>query len=275
MAIITIYQGASGSGEELAGAVAQSLGCACVGRELLVRTSQRYGLSEAKLNQIDEAGPSWWERFVQNLQPYRIALQAALCEIAEAEGDAGLVYHGHLGHELLPNFNHVIKVMMTAPLEMRVEQVQERQRLDANAARRYVDEVDKARSRRLRALFDQDWRDPSRFDLVINRARMSLDAAQHLIVAMARLPEFKMNPASKQAFADFTLASRVHAALALSSEIAQSNFDIKAQAGKVAVKGVLPTWLSEELVVDKIKQVPGVKNVEADFVSAPDIIYGD
>ena len=78
MAIITIYQGASGSGEELAGAVAQALGYACVGRELLIQTSQRYGISEAKLNQIVEAGPSWWERFVQNLQPYRIALQAEI-----------------------------------------------------------------------------------------------------------------------------------------------------------------------------------------------------
>jgi cytidylate kinase len=275
MAIITIYQGASGSGEELAGAVAQSLGCICIGRELLLRTSQRYGISEAKLNEIIEAGPSWWERFVQNLQPYRIALQAALCEIAEGEGVTGLVYHGHIGHELLSDFNHVIKVLLTAPLQMRIEQVRERMRMSADGARRYVDEVDKARSRRLKAMFDHDWRDPSRFDLVINLARMSLDTAKHLIVETARSPEFQMNPASKQAFADFTLASRVHAALAMSSEIAQSNFDIKAQAGKVAVKGVLPTWLSEELVVDKIKQIPGVKNVEADFVSAPDIIYGD
>jgi osmotically-inducible protein OsmY len=71
------------------------------------------------------------------------------------------------------------------------------------------------------------------------------------------------------------LAARVLAVLALSSDISQSNFEIKAQAGKVAVKGVLPTWLSEELVVAKIRQMPGVEKVETDFISAPDIIYGD
>ena len=207
MAIITIYQGASGNGEELAGALAQTLGYACVGREVLLRASQRYGISEAKLNQIVDEGPSWWDRIAQNLQPYRIALQAALCEIAEAEGSAGLVYHGHIGHELLPNFNHVLKVLLTAPMETRVEQVRVRQQLSAEAARRYVDELDKARSKRLKAIFGHDWRDPTRFDLVINLDRMGIDAAKHLIMETVGLPEYQMTPASKQAFADFgTLA---------------------------------------------------------------------
>ena len=275
MAIITIYQGASGSGEELADAVAQSLGYGCVGRELLIQTSLKYGISQAKLNEIDEAGPSWWERFVQNLQPYRIALTASLCEIIDAEGHGGLVYHGHIGHELLPNFNHVLKVLLTASLESRIEQVRERQNLKFAAARRYVEEIDKARSRRLQAMFGADWRDSSRFDMVVNLERMSINAAKHLIVEAVRLPEYQTNPASQQAFADFALASRVHAALVMSADFSQSSFDIKANDGSVDVTGALPTWLAEERVVEKIKQIPGVKNVRADFVNAPDMIFGE
>ena len=275
MAIITIYQGASGSGEELADAVAQSLGYGCVGRELLIQTSLRYSIAGAKLNEIVEAGPSWWDRFVKNLQPYRIALQAALCEIAENEGQAGLVYHGHIGHELLPSFQHVLKVLLTAPMEMRIEQVRERQKLNAAAARRYVEEVDKARSRRLIALFGVDWRDPSRFDLVVNLGRMSVHAAKHLIVETVHLPEYQMTPATKQAFGDFSLASRVHAALVVSSDMSHSSFEIKASDGMIDVAGAIPVWLSEDKVVEKIKKVPGVKNVNADFVSAPDVIYGE
>ena len=52
MPIITIYQGASGEGQELAEAVAESLGYRCVGREVLVEASRRYGIPEAKLNDI-------------------------------------------------------------------------------------------------------------------------------------------------------------------------------------------------------------------------------
>ena len=49
MPIITIYQGASGEGQELAETVAQALGYRCAGREVLVEASRRYRIPEAKL----------------------------------------------------------------------------------------------------------------------------------------------------------------------------------------------------------------------------------
>jgi cytidylate kinase len=271
MAIITIYQGASGSGEELAEAVAQSLGCVCISREVLVEASFRYGIPEAKLNQIVEKGASWWQRFVENLEPYRVALQAAFCEIAATRGESGLVYHGHLGHELMPGFKHVLKVLLTAPMDLRIEQVKVRNSLTDAAARRYVEERDKARSQRLMAMFGADWRDPSRFDLVVNLGRMSVTAAKHLIYEMARFPDYQMTPASKQAFEDFALTARVKAVLAMASDLPRSRLDIKASRGKVTVSGSIPNWLSEESVVSRIRQISGVRDVDADIVAVPDM----
>ncbi|TMA93153.1 MAG: BON domain-containing protein [Deltaproteobacteria bacterium] len=271
VAIITIYQGASGSGEELAEAVAGSLGCRCVSREVLVEASLRYGIPEAKLNEIVEKGASWWNRFVENLEPYRIALQAALCEIAAARGQSGLVYHGHLGHELMPGFKHVLKVLLTAPMDVRIEQVKVRNNISDTAARRHVEELDKARSRRLMAMFGVDWRDPSRFDLVVNLGRMSVTAAKRLICEAVCLPDYQMTPASKQAFEDFALAARVKATLAMSSDLPRSRLDIKASQGKVMVSGSMPNWLSEETLLSKIEQIPGVREVNADIVRVPDM----
>jgi cytidylate kinase len=270
MAIITIYQGASGSGEELAKAVAESLGYGCISREVLIEASLRYGIPEAKLNEIVEKGAHWWQRFVENLEPYRVALQAAFCEIA-ATTQSGLVYHGHLGHELLPGFKHVLKVLLTAPLELRIEQVRLRNDLGESAARRYVEEVDRARSRRLIAMFGVDWRDASRFDLVINLGRMSVAAARHLICETVRLPDYQATPASAQAFEDFVLLSRVKAVLSMSSDLPKSRMDIKASQGIVSVSGSIPAWLSEEFLVAKIRQIPGVKRVNADIVQMPDV----
>ena len=144
MPIITIYPGASGEGQELAVSVAHALGCRCVGREVLVEASRRYGIPEAKLNEVVEKGPHWWERLLQDLRPYWVALQAAICELAH---DGRLVYHGHVGHELLSGINHVLKVLLTAPIEYRVEQVRTRQGLTDAGARQYIEEVDNARSR--------------------------------------------------------------------------------------------------------------------------------
>jgi hypothetical protein len=57
MPIITMYQGASGEGQELAETVAEALGCRCIGREVLVEASRRYCIPEAKLNEIVNKGP--------------------------------------------------------------------------------------------------------------------------------------------------------------------------------------------------------------------------
>src|SRR5574341_1957765 len=120
MPIITIYQGASGEGQELAESVAEALGYRCVGREVLVEASRRYGIPEAKLDQIVEKGPHWWERLLQDLRPYRIALQATLCELAQ---NGRLVYHANLGYELLPGFSHMLKVLLIEPIEFRTEEL--------------------------------------------------------------------------------------------------------------------------------------------------------
>ncbi len=264
MQIITIYQGASGSGEELAEAVAQSLGYGAVDREVLVEASLRYGIPQAKLTEILEREPTWWATFTRNLDPYRIALQAAFCEIARNQG---IVYHGHIGHELIPKFPHVLKILLTAPMELRIEQVKARHGLNEAAARRYVEEVDKARTRRLKGMFSTDWRDASRYDLVVNLGYMRLDTAKRLIIETAHAADYQMTPASKQAFEDFALASRVKATLLLGNDLPHSRLEVKAHDGNVEVTGMIPDWVSDDHIAKQVSNIPGVKSVKTDLTN--------
>jgi osmotically-inducible protein OsmY len=51
--------------------------------------------------------------------------------------------------------------------------------------------------------------------------------------------------------------------------------DVKASDGDIAVSGILPSWFSEDNVIAKIKQVPGVKSVKADLENNPvDLNFG-
>jgi len=266
MPIITIYQGASGSGQELAEAVAGVLGYRCVGRTELLEASRRYRIPEAKLNQILEKGPHWWERLLQNMRPYRIALQGALCEVA---ADGKTVYHGHLGHELLPSIRHVLKVLLTAPLELRIKQIQSRENMSQGEARRYIEEIDKARSRRLMTMFGMDWRDPSRYDLVLNLGQMKVESATRLIVEAAKLEEYQPTITSERQFQDLSLSTRVHAVLITSREFRGSILDVRAENGHVQVSGNLQFWVSEEQVVRTVERVPGVTKVTTDLGNFP------
>jgi hypothetical protein len=265
MPIITIYQGASAEGQELAEAVAQALGYRCIGREVLVAASRRYRIPEAKLNEILDKGPHWWEGLVRDLRPYKIALRATLCELSQ---NGKLVYHGHLGHELLPGIGHVLKVLLTAPMEFRIEQVRARQSLTEAAARRCIEEIDKARSRRLVALFGADWRDANRYDLILNMSKMSREAARQVILEAAKLDEYQPTPASHQAFNDLTLGSRVLATLLTSSNVRGSALDVRADGGHIHVKGRIEEGIQHELV-RLVENVPGVIGVTTDLYSLP------
>jgi cytidylate kinase len=249
----------------LAETVAEALGYRCVGREVHVEASRRYRIPEAKLNEIVEKGPHWWERLLQDLRPYRIALQAALCELAH---DGRVVYHGHLGHELLPGVGHVLKVLLTAPIEFRIEQTRTRQNLDDSAARHYVEEVDKARSRRLMAMFGADWRDPTRYDLILNMGKMRRDGAKRVIIEAAKLEEYQPTPASDQAFNDLALSSRVYATLFASPDVRGLTLEVRAEGGHIHVKGRVDHGL-EDKVVTIVKNVPGVTKVTSDLYSVP------
>ena len=265
MPIITIYQGASGEGQELAETVAEALGYRCVGREVLVEASRRYGIPEAKLNDIVEKGQHWWERLLQDLRPYRIALQATLCELAH---DGKVVYHGHVGHELLSGIGHVLKVLLTAPIEFRIEQVRSRQKLTDVAARHYIEEVDKARSRRLMAMFGTDWRDPNRYDLILNMGKMRREGAKRVIIEAANVEEYQTTPASNQAFNDLALSSRVHATLFAAPDVRGSALEVRAEGGHIHVKGRVEQGLADK-VVKLVQNVSGVTKVTSDLYSVP------
>jgi len=150
-------------------------------------------------------------------------------------------------------------------MEFRIKQVRAQQGLDKAAARRYIDQVDAARTRRLLALFGTDWRDPSRYDLALNMGQMSLDVATHLIVEVVRHEDYRPTAASEQDFQNLSLAVRVQAELMMSPRL--RNFNVRAEQGQVHVAGVLTQSVSEQEIIRLIERVPGVAKVVTDIKS--------
>ncbi len=266
MPIITIYRGASSGGADLAERVGAELGYRCVSREVLLEASRRYGIPETKFTEILESEPHWWERWRESLKLYRVTLQAAMCEMA-LEGN--IVYHGHVGHELLRGVSHVLKVHLTATLEYQIEQVRSRDGMDEESARRYIENTNKARSRRLQDLFGADWMDSSRFDMVLNLAHMKPETACQLIVAAVKAEEFQPSAESQQVFENLALASKVEAALMSTPSMRHLNIFIRADGGVVQVSGVLTQPALQDVIVHEVEQVPGVTQVVAELETAP------
>jgi hypothetical protein len=150
---------------------------------------------------------------------------------------------------------------LTAPLDFRIEQTKAQQGITEEEARRYLEVTDEARRRRLMAMFGVDWRDPSRYDLVLNLGLMSVDSATRIIVEVAQLEEYQPTGQSEQQFEDLSLAARVSASLASSPECGAWDFDVRAKDGHVRISTNNQAGISQTQVVHVAQRVPGVKQI--------------
>jgi cytidylate kinase len=266
MAIITISHGAFTGGSEIAEKVAASLNYRSINREVLIEASQRYGIAEAKFTEVLETQGHWWERWMESLRLYRITLQAAMCEVAQG---GNLVYHGRAGQALFPGIAGVLKVLTISDEETRVRKATAQRGGDPESARRYLRELDRVRSRRLRSLFNIEWQDPLLYDLVINTARLDTDTVALLIADAARRLDLQPAPEREKAFADLTTTARVQAALITSPRTRNVILNVQADAGRVKISGILADSDLENEIVAIARRVPGVKEVTTDIEPPP------
>lgn len=266
MSIVTVSHAAFTGGSAIAQKVASNLNYRCVDREVLIEASRRYGIPEAKFTEVLETQGHWWERWLESLRLYRITLQAAMCEVAQ---DGNLVYHGRAGQELFPGIGHVLKVLVVASVDYRIEQVKARKGLNADDARQFLKELDRVRSRRLRALFSIDWQDPVGYDLVINASRINPEMAVYLITEAARRPEYRPTADSEKVFRDLTITARVQAALITAPKTRNVILNVRSDGGQVNISGILADPDLEQEIVRIAKSVPGVSDVVTDIEPPP------
>jgi cytidylate kinase len=274
MSIITISHEAFGAGRAVAERVASILGYRCISREVLIKASERYGIAEAKLFEVLEEKPHrWWAHWLERRGLYRAALQAALCELAQ---DGNIVYHGRAGQEFFPGIRHVLNVFVDTPTESRIKQVRARKGLDEEAAIKYLDELDRIRARRTRELFKIDWRDPTRYDMVMNTAKATVETVAQMIADVSQRAEYRPTAQSLQAMKDLAVTSEVQAVLT-GANLRIMNLEVETRYGEVHVGGIILTEELKDIVTDAISKIPGVARITTRFVVAPPDhdLYGD
>jgi Cytidylate kinase-like family len=116
MSIIAISRGTFSGGEALAKRVAEQLGYRCLSREtILEEAAKACGVPAKDLVGAMEKQPAFWQRVLGERAAHLTFVRAALC--AQARADT-LVFHGHVGHLLLPRISHVIRVRVFADLDL-------------------------------------------------------------------------------------------------------------------------------------------------------------
>ncbi len=269
MAIIAISRGTFSGGEALAKCVAERVGYPCLSREAnLEEAAKTYGVPTRDLAAAMERRPSFWQRVVGERSAYLIFVRAALCEHAQADN---LVYHGLVGHLLLPGISHVLRVRVIADLDYRIKAASAERKRGYPEALAYIEKADRERRQWVRFLFDVEWDDPHLYDLIVNLSRVSLDMACATVARLTEQDEFKATPESRKAMANLALGSRVSAQLALDPRTSGVAVEVVAEDGIVTITGETRWQPVKDAIHTVARDVDGVKEVRSEVRFIPSV----
>ncbi len=179
MAVISISREPGSLGEEVAARVAGQLGFQLVDTASLAQHWHEFDLDETKLLKVDEAIPEEGQPTDPETDACARLLPDLIVQLAE-EQDIVVVGRGTQG--LFHDRPGVLSVRLVAPRSFRVQQVQSRERLSAQEARKRVRDLEKQRARYLRYMYHLNWSDPSLYDLSLRVDRLSMEQVIRLIV---------------------------------------------------------------------------------------------
>jgi cytidylate kinase len=168
LAIITVSRQFGAGGEVVGRIIAKKLGFLLVNQDVINEGLTSLGL------------PAQAFRFDKTLKKdvdsekkrmfYLTALHEFIMDLAAKES---IVLLGRGGQFLFQNHSDAFHIRIQAPLELRVQWIQEIKLLDKKEALRLVQEKDRSKKRFTREVFKHSWMDIELFDLVLNTGKLS------------------------------------------------------------------------------------------------------
>ena len=141
---------------------------------------------------------------------------------------------------------------------------------DAEATWQEIERFDAANSRAMRASFNFDWNDALLYHVVLNSARVPVDACVRAVCELAKEQRFQDDTATKLALADKLLETRVRAALVEhigSGEMAA--ITLSAANGKIILEGTTSNGALPARAAKLAREIEGVNDIDNRIVSVP------
>lgn len=262
MAIIVIGQQLGSRGLVLGQLTAKQLGYRFfASSDVLAIAARRYNLTPEQLQLIDERLPHFWERLRTDSERLYASFRATL--LKELGDDAAVA----VGRSASPLFmpveaGHVLRVRTIAPLEARVRQVADDERLEPEAAERRVREYDREMRERLKTMLGVDVDDPTLYHLVLNTGALPIETLADLLADCAHHAERAAGEDSRDRLRDASLTAQVRAALLAHPKIGHARINVRTVDRVVTLTSaaLVPPW--DDLVNRVVSQIEGVRSVE-------------
>ena len=196
--IINVGRQVGAGGQEIGRMLAQDFEAKFYDRELLNLAAKESGFSEKFFKQSDEK--QGFLRGLFNVQAPHFSLgsvygsnfsQEGLFQfqsdaIRKAASEGSCVFLGRCADYVLRDFENVVNVFITASIDFRVDMVSKVKELDAEHARKLIEQVERRRAEYYNYYTDKKWGAAESYDLCIDASLLGLEETEKLIADFIR-----------------------------------------------------------------------------------------
>jgi cytidylate kinase len=260
MAVITVSRQLGSLGTEIARSAANRLNYSFAEKEQIGKMLVDYGFPEPEVEKFDEKRTPLWDYLSIRRTKFLYLTQAVIYGLASKDN---VVIVGRGGQILLRDLPRTLHVRIIAPFEVRVRRLIESQRMDEKYASGILRRSDQDSFTYIQSFFYVDWNDPSLYDLVINSAKLSVEAAVQLIIDSVHAPEIRGGEETVQEkLADLALLQKVEAKLIDILGVDFRQVEVRAEKGVVVLKGGVVSHVQKENCERVISGLEGVNRME-------------
>jgi len=258
MSLITISRGTFSGGQILAQRLASKLNYAYLTQEELSEWASDMSVPVERLKDALIRPPVAFEGVTIERDQYLACLSKLFCEKVT---DGDLLYFGHLGHMLLPGLPNILRVRVLADIEYRIQAYMGHANCTRKQAREHIRWVDTTRDKWIRFLYGVDWNDATHYDIIINMAQTSVDAAVAAIESMHKQESYRFGPHCRWAIKNLHLAASVHFALLNHPRARAPQIRVTANNGIVNIKYLPRFAAAAEHAEEAIREIDGIVGV--------------
>jgi cytidylate kinase len=270
MTVIAMTREIGSHGSDVAAGVAAALGLEIINSEIVVpHVAGSLGVEESAVQRYLDGKASLFDRWQIDT---RKLSQHTLDQILNLALKDNVLIRGWGAAALLQGIRGVICVRVCAPMALRVRVMMERLGVkDAEAIQQEIERFDAGHSRAMRAAFNFDWNDTLLYHIVLNSARVPVDACVTTVCHLARDPRFQDDGTLRTVLANKLLETRVSAAL--SDEIgigdAPTGITVSAANGRVTLMGASSRGNLRSKAEKVAFRVAGVCDIDNRISSVP------
>jgi cytidylate kinase len=262
MSIIAIARASYSHGKKIAERVAQELDYQCISEEVISLASQQFDIPENWLRRAVEDAPTLRDRFSYGKKKYLAYIRSALLEFAAKDN---VVYHALAGNFLLEGIPNVLRVMISATMEERINETIKLENVSRKQALKVIEKFDKERKKWAMYFYGKDPWDPGMYDLGLVIGGLTIDDAVEKILTTVKLPSFRTTAESRMVLKDESLAARIKSDLMNF----YSDVEVSAKGGTITVR-IERSLSQEEALTEDIRNIlmemPGVEEVRVNVV---------